>query len=206
MPQLTLTTAGRTALAAASGASQININQVRLGTGRIAASAIAAATALQTPISGAVYTVDAPSGQRSAVVAEFSELAYTILCTDATDTGMTPTEIGVFDAAGNMIAYFAAAAGSNIFNKPAGAGNIWRFIAAVTFDNPQATANFAFSVGAALPATATLAGLVELATNAEAIAGTDATRAMTPAADKAALNARIATQALVDAYSPRGRG
>lgn len=197
MPQLTLTTAGQTALAAASGSAPININQVRLGSGRIAANAIAAATALQTPISGATYTVGAPSGSRSAVVADISEQAYAILCTEAGNAAIAPTEMGMFDTAGNMIAYHAAAVGANIFNKPVGL--VWRFYATLMFQNAQSPATITFSVGAVLPATDARAGIAELATNAEAIAGTDAARAMTPAADKAALDNRIATQAQVDA-------
>lgn len=53
------------------------------------------------------------------------------------------------------------------------------------------------SGGSVSSASTTTAGIVELATNAEAITGTDAARAVTPAADAAALVLALAAYALI---------
>ena len=190
MPQLTLTDAGRTALAAASSADQINMNEVRLGSGRIAAGSIAAATALQTPIAGAVYRAGA-SGSRSAAVSKSTTLAYQLIATDASNNALAPTEMGLFDANNNLIAYGAAAASAQLFNKPA--NQTWRFIVSVTFDTALARDAITYEVGAVLPASLTVAGIAQLASNREAIAGTDAAKIVTPAASKAAFDARLAS-------------
>ena len=197
MPQLTLTTAGRTALAAASGADQINMNEVRLGTGRIAAGSIAAATALQTPISGAVFRVGQTGTDRSAIIRVDNPLTYQLECLDYSDSVYIPTEMGLFDADGNMISYFAAAAGANIYNKQTADDKV-RFFAITSYDNALPRTSITYEIGAVRPASTDVIGIAELATRAEAIAGSDTIRVLTPDADKAALDARIASQSEVD--------
>lgn len=57
-----------------------------------------------------------------------------------------------------------------------------------------------------VPATTVVAGLVELATNAEAVTGTDTVRASTPAGVKAAIDGRVASEAAagITEYATQG--
>lgn len=195
---LTLTTAGAAKYAAATNMSTIQYQDIRLGTGHLANPA--AATALQAPISSAVFPVRDPDGQTRYTTVERlsqSEGVITFVAVDISADAYTATEVALVDTDGVVMAYHSVSTG-HLFVKQAGtdvtAGRNYiiplRYQAAV---NAPTT----WVAGAVLPATHTLSGVVELATDAEGEAGTDSVRAMTPASTRAHFLDRIATTAEV---------
>ena len=189
---LTLTTAGAAKYAAATNTAPITYRDIRFGTGNQANAA--AATALDAPIAAAVYPIVNPTGLTKYAVhlrQSVAEGVVSFAAYDWTDDAFTATEIGVFDADGVLMAYDSVS-GGNIKDKAVGEAML--HVVALAF---QAAADAATTwvAGAVTAATTELAGIAELATNAEAIAGTDATRTITAAA----LQAKAATQDEVNA-------
>ena len=173
---MTLTAVGSAALAAATNAAQLNLQEVRLGSGHNATPATA--TALQTPIAASVYAVQPPGMlERYAAISRIDSGTLTIEAIDHSTDALTPTEMGLYDGAGVLLAYTSVATG-NLFNKATDSS--WQVTIRVSWVN-QNLAAITYNTGAILPATTTRAGIVELATEAEVSAGTDNTRAVTPA-------------------------
>ena len=172
MPNLTLTTTGQTKLAGLTNADTLELAQLRLGTGTTAATA--ADTGLQSPIAAAVYPLGAPS-TRYAKVLRQTATSITLEASDTTSDVIAPTEIGLFDSAGVMLGRFAQA--TPIINKDANKhfdmGAIW------DYQTPTA-GTITYPLNTIRPATASDAGIVELATSDEVSAQVDAARALTP--------------------------
>lgn len=192
----TLTTAGAAKYAAATNTSRIQYRDVRFGTGHQADQA--AATALATPIPAAIYPIRDPSGQSKFTIVEHQNAADGVvgfISTDMSADAFTATEAGLFDTDGVLMAYESVSTGSLVIKTATGTMD---YVVRLAYQ-AAAAAPTTWQSGAVLPATTSRVGLVELATSDEAVAGTDAVRAVTPAADKAALDDRIATEAEIAA-------
>ena len=176
MPTMIITNAGEQAFAAATNTAQINLAEVRLGSGHNATPKTA--TALTAPLSGLVYPITPVTDtiERYAVVERLDANAISLQCVDRSDDAVAPTEIGLFTTGGALIAYYSVGSG-NIFNKAA--SSRWQFAVRLAFSNLD-TATIAFTQNAILPATEARAGIAQIATQAEARAGVDDTKFVTP--------------------------
>ncbi len=176
MPTMIITNAGEQAFAAATNVRAINLAEVRLGSGHNATPKTA--TALTAPLAGLVYPITPVTDtiERYAVVERLDANAISLQCVDRSDDAIAPTEIGLFTTGGALIAYYSVGSG-NIFNKAA--SSRWQFAVRLAFSNLD-TATIAFTQNAILPATEARAGIAQIATQAEARAGVDDTKFVTP--------------------------
>ncbi|MEY2883389.1 MAG: hypothetical protein RL490_1113 [Pseudomonadota bacterium] len=175
---LVITTAGRAALVNAANAGT---NAVRIAAAGLTATNFAAAPAavalpgefVRIPgISGATVDPDTIS----LVIRDDSAAAYTL------------RGLGLFLADGTLFALYGQAA--PILEKAANATAL--IVVDVRFvDIDATTITFGDANFLNPPATTSVAGVIEIATTAEATAGEDAVRALTPAGLKAALDGRF---------------
>ena len=187
----TITTAGKAKYAAATNTSRIEYRDVRFGTGHQADQE--AATALQTPITGAIYPLVSPTGLSKFLTLERQDQAQGVLAFIATDMSadvFTATEAGLFDIDGVLMAYRSVSTG-RVASKPA--DETMDYVVRLAYQG-AASAPTTWQAGAVLPATTERVGIVELATNAEAIAGTDGVKVLTPASGQAAFGQRVDIQ------------
>ena len=177
MPTMQITDAGTSAFAAATNASQLNLQEVRLGSGHNPTPATA--TALTAALANRTYRIQQVTQglERYAVVSRLDANAISLQCIDRSDDAVAPTEIGLFTDGGTLVAYYSVSTG-NIFNKAA--DSTWQFVVELAFSNLD-TATISFTQNAILPATETRAGIAQVATQAETRAGTDDTKFVTPA-------------------------
>ena len=173
-----LTTAGRSALQGGAPLDENFAASVQFGSSQAAATIangiVTAPTAIRTPIVGAVpYPRVAVLG-----LAGVDGLPIAFQSPPTHDAAAyTAYEIGMFNSGGVMVAYEAGET-TALLTKDAGtAGTLTTALVLTGVTNP--TIQFASTTIQA--ASETLAGLVELANQAEADAGTDALKAMTPA-------------------------
>jgi hypothetical protein len=167
MANLIVTNGGIAAIrnAQATGTNAVSIASVRIGSGQWTPTG--AATALKTPIK--TYTAIAGGAVGDNIIH--------VEAMDESTDAFTAYEIGVYLADGTLLA--VASSTTAILTKAASAQAMLAVdlviadASSVQFVFPSAT----FSVP---PATTTIQGVVELATDAEALAGTDAVRAITP--------------------------
>ncbi len=189
--QITITDAGRAALVNAqnSGADAIVISQVAFGTGRYAP------VATQTALNAEIKRVSSVFG---AVVAD--DTIHLIAQDESSDT-YDVGEIGLFTSGGVLFGVYSIASTTDWIIEKAAASTL--LLAVDIKMTSLTTANLTFGDASFInpPATTDTAGVVELATSAETITGTDALRAVTPAglAAKTATTARYGLTKLSDA-------
>ena len=178
---LTLTAAGRAALAdgAHRATRAVQLRRLAIGTGTAAAGtddSARAALRAQREIAAATGSTAVPA--RIAVRADFSpSAAYSV------------TEVGLFVRIGDagaefLFAYWVGAnAAAAIAATASGATLVVAGIVEIVASAADITVTLSPSIQVGAPgrATADVLGLVELATSAEVQAGTDTTRAVTPA-------------------------
>ena len=187
MAIFTPTTAGLAKFTAALNTAPVTLSEIRIGTGRRAAGDIPAATGLVTPITGGVYDIDTPQGQsKYAVVHTENTDNLLIEAIDISNDVFSVNEAGLYDSAGTLMAYLSAAASQSILVKSAD-GNM-SLLVEVEFTTPVGVGAITYTAGAVRAATTDRAGIVELATQAEVDAGTDNTRAVTPATTPRAID------------------
>lgn len=169
---LSLTDAGLAAVQAASGTDPVIIAELGL-----TATPFTVAPTL-TALPGEFKRVGAISG--TAAAANITHMtAY-----DTSADVWNATGLGLWLADGTLFAVYSA--GSTIINKAAPAFALIAFDIAFSADLAGSIA-FGDPLFTNPPATEAMRGLVELATAAEAITGTDTQRALTPQAAKAAI-------------------
>lgn len=138
-----------------------------------------------------------PTGDRTALQSEFKRFdaiaggavgdnVIHLTITDATDEDYTVYEVGVFTASGTLFAVYSQT--TPIIQKASGSQIMLAIDFPLTNVNPESitVGDTSFILP---PATSVRQGIVELATAAETITGTDDSRAVTPAA----LSGRTAT-------------
>lgn len=179
---LTLTAAGRAALADAShrATQAVQLRRLAIGTGTAPAGTDdSARTALRAQREIVAVTGDTSVPARIALRADYAPTA-----------AWSVTEMGLFarvGAAGDefLFAYWVAAAASGALAAAvSGVALIAAGIVEITQSNAEidVTLGLTVRVGASGPATTEARGIVELATAGEARGGTDTERACTPAA------------------------
>lgn len=185
---LHLTNAGLAAVEAASGSAPTVIAGLGL-----TATAFTVAPTL-TALPGEFKRIGAVAG---------TEAAPNVTHMTAYDTSSdvwNATGFGLFLSDGTLFAVFSSS--TTVISKAAAAFALIAFDIAFDADLAASIA-FGDPIFTSPPATTEIRGVVELATNAEAAAGTDNTRALTPAAAVAALmgwiEARDGTGSLLDA-------
>ena len=161
-----ITNAGLTALANVSSLGPVNLATIKIGSGGVTPTP--SVTALQTVIS--TLTPIGSSVPATGVVHMTFE--------DAGASSYSVTEIGIFTSGGVLFAYYSA---STPFLVKTG-GNIALFSIDLFVTNASpgslTTPSASFNLP---PATTTVVGVVELSTESDALAGTNSTKAMTPA-------------------------
>ena len=180
-----LTTAGVAALNGGAAFNQDFIHEIRFGTSQSAATlsdgVVTAPTALRTPVSGAaawdIAGVRSTDGRVFLFRSPASDLAR----------AFTAREIGIFNSAGAMVAYEYGETNPLLVKVANQEG--WHNLGIVISGQVTAPITPSFTTAIPIPATESLSGLIELANEAEADAGTDATRAMTPALVKRRIDA-----------------
>lgn len=172
MANLIVTNGGIAAIrnAQATGTNAVTVASVRIGSGKWTPTGTA--TALKTPIK--TYTAIAGGAVGDNIIH--------VEAMDESTDAFTAYEIGVFLADGTLLA--VASSNTAILTKAASAQAMLA-VDIVIADAANTVFNFPSASFSVPPATTTIQGVVELATNAEALAGTDAVRAMTPASTKA---------------------
>lgn len=176
---LSLTDAGLAAVQGASGADPVIIAELGL-----TATPFTVAPTL-TALPGEFKRVAAISG--TAAAANVTHMtAY-----DTSADVWNATGLGLWLADGTLFAVYSA--GSTIINKAGAAFALIAFDIAFSADLAGSIA-FGDPLFTNPPATEAMRGLVELATPAEAITGTDTQRALTPQAAKAAVLAWLLSQ------------
>ena len=133
------------------------------------------------------YQISAPSNNY-AFIEQLTDTSATLTLVDSNDEAFTPTEMIIRDDSGNALAYFANTSQDTIPAKLANTD--YSLSVYVAYVEAQG-ANITFNAAAILPSTPTRRGIAQLATNAEALTGTDAAKIVTPAALNAALDARL---------------
>ncbi len=191
--QITITDAGRAALVNAqnSGTGSVVISAVAFGTGRYAPSAS------QTALQAEVKRVSSVFG--SVVAADTIHLIAQDESSDAYDVG----EIGLYTDGGVLFGIYSVASSTDWIIEKAAPSTLLLAVDIVLTTLTTANLNFGDASFLNPPATSTVPGVVELATSAETIAGTDTTRAVTPAslASLTATTARAGLVRLADAVN-----
>ncbi len=176
---LSLTNAGLAAVQGASGSDPVTIAELGL-----TATPFTVAPTL-TALPGEFKRIAAISG--TAAAANVTHMtAY-----DTSSDVWNATGLGLWLADGTLFAVYSA--GSTVINKAAPAFALIAFDIAFSADLAGSIA-FGDPIFTNPPATTEMRGLIELATNAEAIIGTDLLRALTAAAGKAAVLPWLLTQ------------
>ncbi|MBA4353571.1 MAG: hypothetical protein C0409_02655 [Novosphingobium sp.] len=176
---LSLTNAGLAAVQGASGSDPVTIASLGL-----TATPFTVAPTL-TALPGEFKRIDAISG--TAAAANITHMtAY-----DTSGDVWNATGLGLHLADGTLFAVYSAE--STILNK---AGPAFALVAFDIAFNADLAGSIAFGdpIFTNPPATTDTRGLVELATSAEAVTGTDVQRAITPAAGRAAVLAWLLAQ------------
>lgn len=176
MNKMLITTAGLAEIVNAeqSGTAPVVLSHVAFGTGQYTA------TADMTKLKSEFKRFDAVAG--GAISDNMIHLTIHDNSTDA----YTVNEVGVFTAGGTLFAVISQT--TPIIEKSATSESMLAIDIALT-DIDASSITFGDTNLVLNPATTDAAGIVELATDAEAKTGTDTTRAMTPAAAKAARDA-----------------
>lgn len=176
---LTLTDAGKTALATAQGNNTaFTITRLKLGTANYTPDGTE--TDITTPFDP-VREFTNPAGSASGNSFQF------VFQDDSSDT-YTVGELGVF--AGDVL-FAIASDTSDIFTK----GSAPLVIPSIYTFATTSTGNITFNASATfVAATTEAAGLIEIATNTEAATGTDTNRAVTPAGMHGYVEGLFATQ------------
>lgn len=175
---LSLTNAGLAAVQAASGTDPVVIAQLGL-----TATPFEAAPTL-TALPGEFKRIGAVAGTAAA-----PNLTH-MTAYDTSAEVWTATGLGLWLADGTLFAVYSAA--TTIINKAGAAFAMIGFDIAFSADL-AASISFGTPVFTNPPATTEMRGLVELATVAEALAGSDVLRALTPQAARAAVLAWLLT-------------
>lgn len=172
MANLIVTNGGIAAIrnAQASGTNAVTVASVRIGSGKW--NPTGTATALKAPIKSYTAIAGGAVGDNIIHVEALDE------STDA----FSAFEVGVFLADGTLLA--VASSNTAILTKAASAQAMLS-VDIVIADASNTVFNFPSASFSVPPATTTIQGVVELATDVEALAGTDAVRAVTPKALKA---------------------
>lgn len=167
--QITITDAGRAEVinAANNGTAPITITQVGVGTGQY--SPDPAATALQAELK----RLDTISGT---VVAD-DTISVTI--TDESNDAYTVNEFGLYTDNGTLFAVYSHATDSVV--QKSTSGNLLMTVDVVLSTLDATNLTFGDTSFSNPPASETVKGVIELADEAEALAGIDNLRAMTPA-------------------------
>lgn len=191
MANLIVTNGGIAAIrnAQATGTNAVRIASVRIGSGKW--SPTGAATALKTPIKS--YTAIAGG--------TIGDNVIHVEALDQSTDAFTAYEVGVFLADGTMLA--VASSTTPILVKAAGSQAM---LAVDIVISDIGTTTFVFPSASFLVPVATteIQGIVELATVAEGLAGTDIYRAMTPADVKAVADtkANVNHASTANTYGP----
>jgi len=160
-----ITNAGLAALASVGTLGPVNLTNIQIGSGAFALSGTV--TALQselfslTPIGSSVPA----TGTVHMTFEDMTTAAYNV------------TEIGIFTSTGVLFAYYSAA--TPFLVKTSGNIALFSVDLFVTNAAPGSLTTPAASFNLP-PATTTVAGVIELSTQAQALAGTNNTTAMTP--------------------------
>ena len=181
-----LTTAGAAAVNGGAAFDENLIHEIRFGTSQDAPTTnaqdvVTAPTSLRSPVSGAaaweIAAVRSTDGRIATFRSPSSDLAR----------AFTAYEIGVFNTAGVMV-FYEAGESAPLLQKLANVVG-WHNLGLVLSGLASAPPSPTFSTAMPIPATENLAGLIELANQAEADAGTASDRAMTPALVKRLIDA-----------------
>ncbi|MFD1691559.1 phage tail protein [Azotobacter chroococcum] len=168
--QITITDAGRAEIVNAqnTGTGPVVISQVGVGTGQYAPSKT------QTALQGEIKRIGTIGGQ---VVAD-DTIHVTVKDegADAYDVG----EFGLFSASGTLLAVYSQPAVSGWIIEKASASTLLLAVDIVLESLDADTLTFGDVVFINPPATTEVAGVVELATVAETLAGEDSSRAVHP--------------------------
>lgn len=182
MPTLDMvfTDVGRAAIIAASGVDPVTITEVAVGDSGYTP------TAGQTALVNELYRLTTIAG-----VVAVDDYTMSFSVTDESANAYSLREFGLYSDAGDLIAVYAQT--GVILEKSASSFmSLSADVVLETIDAASVTfgdTNFYFP-----SATTSQIGIVELATDAEAQAGTDGTRALTPASGKALVTQDLAAE------------
>jgi len=177
-PIMQLTTAGRAAMVNVENTGTAAIRIAQIG---VTAQAFVPAAG-QTTLPGEIKRLPTYAGDAVA-----ADMIHVTLRDDSTDQ-YTLRGFGFYAEDGTLVGTYGQA--DPIMEKSANAMLLLGIDGRLA-DLDATSLTFGDTDWMNPPATTTVQGVVELADNSEAIAGTDATRAMTPAAHKAAIDDRL---------------